>query len=333
MNDEDDVLTDNLPDVRGADPAPTRAARGRGRPRRRAGGAWPYLLVLPTVLAAAYLLFYPLLRSLLISLQHFRTGELIRGGAQFVGLDNYRELVSDPEFWEVLRRTAVWTAVNVVLIVGLSTGVALLLARLGLRMRLAVMSALVLVWAVPVLAATTVFQWLFQSRLGVVNWALTSIGLDRFEGYTWFAHGTATFGILVVLVVWQSVPFAALTLYAGLTTIPDELYESARIDGASAPQIFRVITFPMLRTLFGLITSLEVIWVFKCFAQIWAITQGGPDDATTTLPVYAFQVAQTLHKYDLGAAASTLTVLILLVVLVPHLRHLYRNERTEGSAA
>jgi N,N'-diacetylchitobiose transport system permease protein len=200
-------------------------------------------------------------------------------------------------------------------------------------MRLAVMSALVLVWAVPVLAATTVFQWLFQSRLGVVNWALTSIGLDRFEGYTWFAHGTATFGILVVLVVWQSVPFAALTLYAGLTTIPDELYESARIDGASAPQIFRVITFPMLRTLFGLITSLEVIWVFKCFAQIWAITQGGPDDATTTLPVYAFQVAQTLHKYDLGAAASTLTVLILLVVLVPHLRHLYRNERTEGSAA
>lgn len=301
--------------------APPPPRRGPG-----AGALWPYLLVVPTVAGTAYLLFYPLVRSVVISFQHFRTGELIRGGAAFVGLENYHDALGSAEFWAVVRRTLVWTAVNVVLIMALSTLIALMAARLGKRLRLAVLAGLVLTWATPVLAATTIFQWLFQSKLGVVNWLLTGIGLSRFDGYTWFADGTATFAIMVLLVVWQSVPFAALTLYAGLTTIPQELFEAARIDGATGRQVFRDVTFPMLRPLFGLITSLEIIWVFKCFAQIWAISQGGPDGATTTLPVYAYQVAQSLHKYDLGSAISTLTVLILLVVLIPHLRRMYRHE-------
>ncbi|WP_218010906.1 carbohydrate ABC transporter permease [Herbidospora mongoliensis] len=296
------------------------------RRRRALPALWPYLLVIPTVAGTAYLLFYPLIRSVIISFQHFRTGELIRGGAAFVGLDNYYDALGSAEFWAVVRRTLVWTAINVVLIMVISTLIALMVARLGKKLRLAVLAGLVLTWATPVLAATTIFQWLFQSKLGVVNWLLTSIGFAQFDGYTWFADGTSTFAIMVLLVVWQSVPFAALTLYAGLTTIPGELFEAAKIDGATQKQVFRDVTFPMLRPLFGLITSLEIIWVFKCFAQIWAISQGGPDGATTTLPVYAFQVAQSLHKYDLGSAISTLTVLILLAVLIPHLRRMYKHE-------
>ncbi|MFC9330400.1 carbohydrate ABC transporter permease [Kitasatospora sp. NPDC057015] len=290
---------------------------------------WPYLLVAPTVVGAAYLLVYPLLRNLLISVQHFRMAELIRGGAPFVGLDNYTALLTDPEFWAVVRRTLGWTLLNTALITGLGTVVALLLVRFGRRMRLAVMSALVLTWATPVIAATTVFQWLFQSRFGVVNWALDQLGLHQFHDYAWFAHGNATYAILVALIVWQSVPFAALTLYGGLTTIPGELYESARLDGAGPWQTFRLVTFPMLRPLFALVTSLEVIWTFKCFAQIWVVSQGGPNGATTTLPVYAFQIAQSLHKYDLGSAASMLTVLILLAALVATLRRMYRQEGEE----
>jgi N,N'-diacetylchitobiose transport system permease protein len=201
------------------------------RPRRlepgRLSGFWPYLLIAPTVLGAAYLLVYPVVRTVVISLQHFRIGELIHGGARFTGLENYWEILGDAEFWAVVRRTLVWTVINVVLIMVISTAVALMIARLGKRMRLAVMSGLVLTWATPIIAATTVFQWLFQSQLGVVNWLLTTVGLDRFHGYTWFADGNATFTILVILVVWQSVPFAALTLYAGLTTVPGELYEAA----------------------------------------------------------------------------------------------------------
>jgi N,N'-diacetylchitobiose transport system permease protein len=318
-------------------PAAPQATRPRPRtpeatppprpPRRfRPTDLWPYLLIAPTLAGTAYLLVYPLVRSVVISFQHFRLGELIRGGAAFVGFDNYAEVLGGAEFWTVVRRTLVWTAVNVVLITLISTLVALMLPRLGRWMRLAVMSGMVLTWATPVLAATTIFQWLFQSRLGVVNWLLVTLGFDSFKDYTWFADGNSTFAILVALVVWQSVPFAALTLYAGLTTVPTELYESARIDGASGWQIFRSVTFPILRPLFGLIVSLEVIWVFKCFAQIWAISKGGPDEATTTLPVYAFQIAQSLHKYDLGSAVSTLTVLILIAVLITHLRRMLKHE-------
>ncbi|MGP3928455.1 carbohydrate ABC transporter permease [Nonomuraea sp. KM88] len=285
---------------------------------------WPFLLIAPTVAGGAFLLLYPMLKAAVISFQHFRMGELIRGGATLAGLENYAELLGGEEFWQVVWRTVVWTAINVVLIVVLSTGVALMLVRLRRGLRLALMSALALAWATPIIAATTIFQWLFQSELGVVNWLLVTLGLDSFQGYTWFADGTATFAVLVLLVVWQSVPFAALTLYAGLTTIPAELYESARIDGGNGRQVFWKITVPMLRQLFVLITSLEVIWVAKCFPQIWVLSQGGPDDATTTLPVYAFKVARVLHRYDLGSAVAMLTVVILAVALVSNLRRMVR---------
>lgn len=316
---------DSRPRLPERDPSRVPPAR-TGRGRRPLTALWPYLLISPTVLGAAFLLVYPLVRNTVMSFQHYRLGELINGGATFVGFANYREALGDGEFWTVVRRTVWWTGLDVALIMVLGTLVALMLARLGKRLRLAVMSSLVLTWATPVIAATTIFQWLFQSRFGVVNWLLVQLGFDSYRGYTWFAHGGSTFAILVTLVVWQSVPFAALTLYGGLTTIPAELYESARIDGANAWQVFRLVTFPVLRPLFALITSLEVIWCFKCFAQIWVISEGGPNGATTTLPVYAFQIAQSLHKYDLGSAVSTLTVLMLLGALVFNLRRMFRQE-------
>jgi N,N'-diacetylchitobiose transport system permease protein len=286
----------------------------------------PYLLVAPTVLGAACLLLYPLVRNLVISFQRYGMGELIRGGASFAGLANYRDILTDDEFWEVVRRTLWWTAVNVFLIMVLATLVALMLQQLGRRARLLVLSGLVLAWASPVIATTTVFQWLFSSRLGVVNWLLVRLGFTSYENYSWFADGGATFTILVIVVVWQSVPFAAITLHAALLTVPAELYESARLDGAGAARIFRSVTLPLLRPIFGLVLCLEVIWVFRCFAQIWAISKGGPGDATTTLPVYAYRVAQSLHRYDLGAAVSTVTVLLLVAVLVLYFRQMFRQE-------
>ena len=287
---------------------------------------WPYLLIAPTVLGAAFLLAYPLVRNLVISFQHYGMAELIRGGAGFAGLENYREILGDTAFWEVVRRTLWWTALNVVLIMVLGTVIALMLQRLRKGLRILVMSGLVLAWASPVIATTTVFQWLFSSRLGVVNWLLVRLGFDSFRDYSWLAHGGSAFTILVLLVVWQSVPFVVVTLHAALTTVPAELVESARIDGAGGWRIFRSVTLPVLRPVFGLVLCLEVIWVFRCFAQIWAVTKGGPGGATTTLPVYAYQVAQSLHRYDLGAAAATLTVLILLAALILYFRQMFRQE-------
>lgn len=306
---------------------PVPAATGAGTPAPRRGpGPWAYLLIAPTVVVIGLVLGYPVVRNVVMSFQDYGLRELIRGGAAFVGLDNYVELLSDGTFWGVVVRTLVFTAINVVLIMVLSTLVALMINALGRVLRFGVMAGLVVVWATPIIAATTIWQWLFQSQRGVVNWALVGLGLDRFDGYSWLAHGTAAFAMLVLLIVWQSVPFAALTLYAGLTTVPHELFEAARIDGASGFRLFRSVTLPILRPLFGLIASLEVIWVFKAFAQIWAITQGGPDDATTTLPVYAYQVAQSLHRYGLSGAISVVTVVMLTLLLLVYFRQTLRQE-------
>ncbi|MEV5972182.1 sugar ABC transporter permease [Streptomyces sp. NPDC051921] len=299
------------------------------RTAHRAGGPgspWAYLLIAPAVVGMLYLLLYPLARAVLISFQDFRLRQLILGDTEFVGLRNYETLLSDPRFWEVVRRTFAFMGVNVLVIMVLSTLVALMIERLGRLGRTAVLSSLVLVWAVPVVAATTVFQWLFHSEFGIVNEALTGLGLSSFEGYPWFAHGGASFAIVVVLVVWQSVPFAAITLYSALTTVPVELYESARMDGAGGVRIFRSVTFPLMRPIFMLVLSLEVIWTFKAFVQIWVMTRGGPGDATTILPVYAVQTALARQRYDLGSAASMLTVLLMSGVLVLYFRQLFRQE-------
>lgn len=273
-----------------------------------------------------YLLVYPLLRAVLISLQDFRLRQLIMGDAEFVGLRNYRTLLSDPRFWEVVRRTFLFMAVNVVLIMVIATLVALMTERLGRFGRTVVLSSLVLAWAMPVVAATTVFQWLFHSEFGIVNRLLTEAGFSSFDRYPWFAHGNAAFSILVLLIVWQSVPFAAITVYSALTTVPAELYESARLDGASGSRIFRSVTFPILRPIFLLVFSLEVIWTFKAFVQIWVMTRGGPGDATTILPVYAVQKALAGQRYDLGSAASMLTVVLMSGVLVLYFRQMFRQE-------
>ncbi|MEU3512559.1 sugar ABC transporter permease [Streptomyces longwoodensis] len=284
------------------------------------------MLVAPTVLGMAYLLLYPLARAVLISFQDFRLRQLIAGKAHFVGLANYRTLLTDPRFWTVVRRTFLFMAVNVVLIMVIALLVALMTERLGRVWRGLVLSSLVLAWAMPVVAATTVFQWLFHSEFGIVNWTLTSLGAHSFERYPWFAHGTAAFVILVVLVVWQSVPFAAITLYSALTTVPAELQESARLDGAGAFRVLRSVTLPLIRPLVMLVLCLEVIWTFKAFVQIWVMTKGGPGDATTILPVYAVQTALSQQRYDLGSAASMITVVLMSGVLVLYFRQMFRQE-------
>ncbi|MHB9863473.1 carbohydrate ABC transporter permease [Streptomyces sp. YIM S03343] len=304
---------------------------GRRHPSTAAGrGIWPYLLIAPAVLGTLYLLVYPLVRSVVISLQDFGLRQLIMGDARFVGFRNYETLLSDDRFWEVVRRTFLFMAVNVVLIMVLSTLVALVVERLGRFGRTTVLSALVLTWAMPVIAATTVFQWLFHSEFGIVNAVLTDLGFESFHRYPWFAHGPAAFAIVVLLVVWQSVPFAAITLYSALTTVPTELYESARLDGASGPRIFRSITLPIVRPIFLLVLSLEVIWTFKAFVQIWVMTNGGPGDATTILPVYAVQTALSSQRYDLGSGASMLTVVLMSGVLVFYFRQMFRQEDELG---
>ncbi|GHG57108.1 carbohydrate ABC transporter permease [Streptomyces griseocarneus] len=319
-------------EVTAAVPAP-RTGKGGAPPlaggRRRAGTAVPYLLILPTVALTVLLLGWTMVKNGLLSFQELNRRQLIRHVTEWIGFDNYSEVLGSSEFWSVTGRSVVFTAVNVVLIMTAGCLTGLLLARLGTKLRLLLSLGLVLAWAMPVVAATTVFQWLFDQRFGVVNYLLDALGWHSMAGYSWTGDQLSTFFVITVLIVWQSVPFVAINLYAATTTIPKELYEAAALDGAGSWKQFTSVTFPFLRPFFLATAFLEVIWVFKSFTQVFAINEGGPDRLTETLPVYAFQEGMGSQHFGMGAAISILTIVILLALTAYYLRLVLKQEEDE----
>jgi N,N'-diacetylchitobiose transport system permease protein len=304
---------------------------GKGKPSAsaKAGALVPYLLLLPAVGVTLVFLGWPLINNGILSFQNLNMRQLIQRLTEWNGIENYQDILGNSEFWRVTGRSIAFTGLNVVLIMILGMLVGLLLARLGKRMRVTLLVALVLAWAMPVIAATTVYQWLFAQRFGVVNWVLAKIGFESMAEYNWMGSQMSTFFVVLVLIVWQSIPFVAINLYAATTTIPKELYEAAALDGAGAWRSFTSVTMPYLRPFLYATTFLEIIWVFKAFVQVFAINGGGPDRLTEILPVYAYVEGIGNQHYGMGSAIAMLTIVIMLALTAYYLRIVLKQEEDE----
>ncbi|MFC9703781.1 carbohydrate ABC transporter permease [Streptomyces sp. NPDC055721] len=298
----------------------------RGRRRSLPSGLLPYLLITPALLSMAVLLLYPLVRNLILSFQGVNKREMIRRETPWVGFDNYTQLLKDPDFWSVVGRSVVFTAANVALIMVIGTLIGLLLNRLGKKMRLVLSLALMFAWAMPVIASITVFRWLFDEQFGVANWVMRTLGFSGYEQHNWFETGFDALVIILVLLVWGSIPFVALNMYAALTTVGTELYEAAKMDGASGWRTFWSVVFPNLKPFFLITTFLEIIWIFKAFAQVYAMNAGGPDRGSETLPVYAYIEGLGQQHYGLAAAISILTIVMLIVAMSFYFRLILKQE-------
>jgi N,N'-diacetylchitobiose transport system permease protein len=269
---------------------------------------------------------WPLVRLLVMSTQEYGRAQVFGQPAEFVGLENYRAVLSDPTFWEVLGRSVAFCAVNVVLTMVIGMLVALLLTRLGTAMRIAVTVGLLMAWAMPALTAIVIWGWMFDTDYGVVNHALTAAGGD-FTGHSWLIEPLSFFGVATVVITWQSVPFVAFTLYAALTQVPGELLEAAQLDGASAPQRFRRIVLPILRPVVMILTMLQVIWDLKVFTQIFALQDaGGIASETSTIGVYIYQVGVAQGNFDTGSAIAVILVVIMLAASFVHVNRVLREE-------
>ncbi|CCA58184.1 putative sugar transporter integral membrane protein [Streptomyces venezuelae ATCC 10712] len=280
----------------------------------------------PALLSMAVLLLYPLVRNVILSFQQLNRKEFITRETVWIGFDNYTELLGDPDFWSVVVRSIVFTAVNVALIMAIGTGIGLLLNRLGKKMRLVLSLALMFAWAMPIVASVTVFRWLFDEQFGVVNWLMRTLGFEGYEQHNWFETGFSTLVIIMILLVWGSIPFVALNMYAALTTIGSELYEAAKMDGASGWRTFWAVVFPNLKSFFMITTFLEIIWIFKAFAQVYAMNQGGPDRGSETLPVFAYIEGVGQFHYGVAAAISILTIVMLIAVMSFYFRLILKQE-------
>jgi N,N'-diacetylchitobiose transport system permease protein len=283
------------------------------------------MLLAPAALVLALVLGYPLIRLILISFQDYGLRAMFTGATPWAGFANYTKVFTGGEFVPVLERTVLFCLALVAgtLVIGML--VALMLEALGPRLRFAVTFCLICAWAVPNVAAALVWQWLFQPGYGVVNWLLTKLGVfGDLTQHDWFTGAFSSFSVIWLLVVWQSVPFVALTLRAGLSQIPRSYYETAALSGAGGWTSFRIVTLQFLRPILLLVTILSVVWDFNVFNQIWILTQGGPDGGTTTLGIWSFTQAFSAEAYGQGAAIAVVTVALLLVLTAYYVRRLVR---------
>jgi N,N'-diacetylchitobiose transport system permease protein len=308
-------------------PSPGRFQRTRGsRARRTRRLALPYALIAPAVGVLVLMLGYPLVRLAMFSLEEFGLRQQFGAPAEFVGFRNFSRILSDSYFWDVLWRTVGFCALNVALTMALGLLVALLLRQLGRPMRLLVSTGLLLAWAMPALTATVVWQWLFDSQYGFVNWLLTRLGAD-YEGHAWLSQPLSFFMVATVIVVWMGVPFVAFTLYAGMTQVPADILEAASIDGAGPWSRFRYVVLPMLAPILLILTALSVLWDFRVFTQIYVLQRaGGINRDTNLLGVYAYRISIGANRFDIGAAVAIVMVLITILLTVVYLRQMVRQE-------
>jgi N,N'-diacetylchitobiose transport system permease protein len=290
------------------------------RPRRRRFNHLPYALITPASLAMFGILAFPLGMLVWISLQHYGLRELIAHQGTWVGLNNYKVILADPLFQQVVVRSLLFTVANVVLTVILSTLIALLMLRVSRTVRTILMGGLVFVWATPVIVAIDIWQWMFDFEFGIVNYALTQLHVGNFIHHNWFDNPLQGFIVITVVVVWGAIPFVTITLFAALLQVPDDVLEAAEIDGAKPWQIFWNITAPILKPIFLIVISLSTILDFQVFNQVYVLLNQRPSSDYFLIAVYSYRESFGVTQYGLGAAIAVVMVLILIVVTLFYVR-------------
>ncbi|MCE7001714.1 sugar ABC transporter permease [Kibdelosporangium philippinense] len=311
-------------------PASPRVPTLRTRRRKGFGDAvLPYLLLLPGVVAIGALLIWPTLQLVLISFRKLDLRELVTGQLVWVGFDNYTEVLGDSEFWQITVRTLVFMGLVVAATLLAGLGIALLMKQLHPIVRVMLQVTLVVAWATPAVATTTIFQWIFDQQYGILNKTLDLLGFEGFIGHSWFGNGASTLTVIGLLITWQAVPFVAFSLYAGLIGVPNEQYEAAGIDGAGPFQTFRAVSWPAIQPVLTIVTFLSVIWDFRVFTQVWAVRQGGPDGESTTLPVYMYLKGIAGSHFGSAGAIAMIMLLVLVVLLARYIQLLLRSKEVD----
>jgi multiple sugar transport system permease protein len=282
-----------------------------------------YALAAPAVLFIVLTMVAPVAYNAWNSVHDLGLQGLLGGPAPFNGIDNYRTVVDDAQFWRAVEMSLLYTFGSLALQFTIGFGLALLFNQ-DFPFNGLLRSMLLLGWVLPPVVSGTVFRWLLNSDAGAYNALLSSIGLGGLA-HDWLTDpGTALLGV-VIANVWVGVPFNMLLILVGLKTIDRSLYEAAAIDGANAFQRLRYITMPLMRGVSLAILMLGLIYTFKGFELVYTMTGGGPVDATTVLPIYTYKVFFQLLQLGAGSAATMLLMAIPLVVSILYIRQLNRE--------
>jgi arabinogalactan oligomer/maltooligosaccharide transport system permease protein len=282
----------------------------------------PYLLIAPAAVVLLLVVLYPFGYNVVISfsnmsMRHFRDWS-------FIGLGQYGKVFSDPEFYGLLWKTALWTLVNLVGHVSLGIMLAMLLNQ-DLKGRGMLRTLLILPWAVPQYITALTWRGLFHPQFGDINLILTK--WLHLPAVNWWKTLAGSFTACAVTNIWLGVPFMMIVALGGLQSIPRELWEAADVDGASSVRKFFHITLPLLKPVLIPAVVLGTIWTFNNLNVVWLVTNGGePADQMHILVSFVYRSAFFLYRYGYAAALSMVIFLILLVMGVTFLRQSRASE-------
>lgn len=282
----------------------------------------PYLLTAPALIFAAVVIFWPVWDLIQISTHDVSRFGQLRDYNDFA---NFKALIADPNFLAALLRTGLWT----ILVVGgallVSIPVAMILNSDFYGRGLARV-VIMLPWAVSLTMTAIVWRWALNGESGMLNSALIGLGIIS-ENIQWLARAETAFPMQVMIGILVTVPFTTTIFLGGLSSIPDDLYEAAALEGATPAQQFRTITFPLLRPFINIAFVLNTIYVFNSFPIIWVMTQGGPANSTDILVTHLYKLAFRIGKLGEASAVSLVMFAILLVFTLIYVKLAMRESR------
>jgi multiple sugar transport system permease protein len=272
--------------------------------------AWWF--VAPALIVIGVFFFVPVLGALVMSLTDFDLYALSDfDNLRFIGFDNYARLLREPLFWKALGNTLYFVALGVPLSIGVSLGAALLVNSKLARFRGLFRTVFFAPVVTTLVAVAVVWRYIFHTRYGFLNYGLTSVGLDPID---WMGDPQWAMPAIIILAVWKNFGYNMIILLAALQNIPDDLYEAARIDGASGWQIFRHITLPGIGPVLLLVSILTMTGYFQLFAEPYVMTEGGP--LQSTLSVLYFMYEEGFKWWSLGRASAVAFLLFVLMFAV-----------------
>jgi multiple sugar transport system permease protein len=293
------------------------------RRRRRLASAarsrlYAFALLAPAIIVVLLVIVYPLVKAGQMSFFDVQVFRRDRGFTGTPGWFNYRDMFESANFWRSLRVTLGYVFWGTVGSFGIGLFTAVLLNQ-PFRGRILARILVMMPWPIPGVVAATIFMWMFNSSFGVINYLLLQLGLID-TPVAWFTKSGPAFFAVTAATIWKGYPFFTVTLLAGMQSIPKELFEAARVDGANAVQQFRHITIAALRPVIGIALVISTLWLFRVFDIIFVMTGGGPSGATETLAIQIYREAFQYFQMSYAAAVGMITLLLSVIATFVYLR-------------
>lgn len=279
-----------------------------------------FIILIPALFIIIILTLYPIINVLYLSFQHY---SYTKGTKYYVGLSNFTRILGDKYFLTGLGNTLKFSILATFseLLAGL--GLALLF-NVRFRGKRYLLPLVILPMMLSTMVICATWRAMYHYDYGIINYILRRLGIG--EGVKWLIDRNIAMGSVVIVDIWQWTPFAFLILLAGLQSIPKELYEAAKVDGAGAAQVFRYITLPMLKSHILMVILLRTIDTLRIFDKVYALTKGGPGTATETISYYIYREGFTYFHLGRASAASVIMLVVVAVISSFYIRSIIRGQ-------